>query len=157
MARVCSRFDSAFREFGLPDGIRSDGGPPFASTGAACLTRLSVWWLQLGLRVERIAPGKPQQNGRHQRMHRTLKLETEPQAHLRAQQRAFDLWRREFNEERPHAALGNRTPVQIYQPASRRYPRPLLHPEPSTWSHAARVDNDGFIRLYRRRCSSRLR
>lgn len=144
-------FDSAFREFGLPDGIRSDGGPPFASTGAACLTRLSVWWLQLGLRVERIAPGKPQQNGRHERMHRTLKLETDPQAHLPAQQRAFDVWRREFNEERPHAALGNRTPAQIYQPASRRYPRPLFHPEPSTWSHAARVDKNGFIRLHRRK------
>jgi transposase InsO family protein len=148
---VFAVFDSAFSEFGLPDGIRSDGGPPFASTGAACLTRLSVWWLQLGLRVERIAPGKPQQNGRHERMHRTLKLETEPQADLRAQQRAFDLWRREFNDERPHAALGGRPPARIYHPASRHYPRPLVHPEPATWSHSAQLDRDGFIRLNRRK------
>lgn len=148
---VFAVFDSVFREFGLPDGIRSDGGPPFASTGAACLTRLSVWWLQLGLRVERIAPGKPQQNGRHERMHRTLKLETESQADLRAQQRAFDLWRREFNEERPHASLGNRPPARIYHPASRAYPRPLIHPEPTTWCHTGQVDKDGFIRLHRRK------
>jgi transposase InsO family protein len=89
-------FDSAFQEFGLPEAIRSDNGPPFSSTGAGGLTDLAVWWLQLGIRLQRIAPGKPQQNGRHERMHRTLKLETEPQTHLRAQQREFDLWRREF-------------------------------------------------------------
>jgi transposase InsO family protein len=148
---VTAVFDSAFREFGLPDGIRSDGGPPFASTGAACLTQLSVWWLQLGLRVERIAPGKPQQNGRHERMHRTLKLETEPQADLRAQQRVFDVWRREFNQERPHAALTNRPPAQIYSPASRHYPRPLIHPEPGAWIHTVKVDKNGFIRLDRRK------
>jgi putative transposase len=144
---VFSVFDSAFREFGLPDAIRSDGGAPFASTGVASLTRLSVWWLQLGLRVERIAPGKPQQNGRHERMHRTLKLEVEPQADVRSQQRAFDVWRREFNDERPHTALGQRPPARVYQPASRRYPRPLIHPEPSDWGRAARVDKEGFIRV----------
>jgi putative transposase len=147
---VFSVFDSAFREYGLPAAIRSDGGPPFASTGAGGLTRLSVWWLQLGLRVERIAPGKPQQNGRHERMHRTLKLEVEPQANLRAQQRAFDLWRREYNEERPHAALADRPPATIYVPSSRLYPRPLHYFEPEAWSHTAKVDKDGFIRLGRR-------
>jgi transposase InsO family protein len=144
---VFAVFDSAFREFGLPSAIRSDGGPPFASTAAACLTRMSVWWLQLGLRVERIAPGKPQQNGRHERMHRTLKLETEPQAHLRAQQRTFDLWRREFNEERPHAALANRPPAKVYAPSSTHYPRPLKHPEPDLWNQTAQIDKNGFMRL----------
>ena len=144
-------FDSAFREFGLPEAIRSDGGPPFASTGAGRLTRLSIWWLQLGIRIERIAPGKPQQNGRHERMHRTLKLEVEPQANLRAQQRAYDHWRREFNEERPHAALDNRVPAAIYQPSPRRYPRALLHPEPGAWNRSELVDKNGYIRLERRK------
>ena len=148
---VFAVFDSAFSEFGLPRAIRSDGGPPFASTGAAGLTSLVVWWLQLGLCVERIAPGKPQQNGRHERMHRTLKLEVQVQANVHAQQRAFDLWRREFNHERPHAALGNLTPSRVYQPASRHYPRPLIHPEPFMWNRSAQVDKDGFIRLNRRK------
>jgi transposase InsO family protein len=148
---VFSVFDSAFCEFGLPQAIRSDGGPPFASTGAACLTRLSVWWLQLGLRVERIAPGKPQQNGRHERMHKTLKLEVDVQGDLRSQQRAFDLWRREFNDERPHAALGNKTPAVVYQPSSRHYPRSLIHPAPGAWSQTAQIDKDGFIRWHRRK------
>ncbi len=121
-------FDSAFREYGLPAAIRSDNGPPFASTGAATLTKLSVWWLQLGIRVERIARGKPQQNGRHERMHRTLKLETEIRADLRKQQREFDLWRRDYNHERPHAALGDAPPATVFEPSSRRYPRPLKHP-----------------------------
>lgn len=140
-------FDSAFREFGLPDAIRSDGGPPFASTGAAGLTKLSVWWLELGIRVERIAPGKPHQNGRHERMHRTLKADVPPQANVRRQQTAFDLWRREFNDERPHEALGMRVPAKVYVPSSRRYPRALLKFEPSTWNHAAQVDKNGFIRF----------
>lgn len=140
-------FDSAFREFGLPDAIRSDGGPPFASTGAAGLTKLSAWWLQLGLRVERIAPGKPQQNGRHERMHRTLKADVAPQANVRRQQPAFDRWRREFNDERPHEALAMRPPAKLYVPSSRRYPRKLLKFEPSTWNHAAQIDKHGFIRF----------
>lgn len=148
---VFSVFDSAFREFGLPDAIRSDGGPPFASTGAAGLTRLSVWWLELGLRVERIAPGKPQQNGRHERMHRTLKLEVPVEGDLRAQQRAFDVWRRVFNDERPHAALGQRPPAEVYAPSSRRYPRTHIRVEPGAWSDSARVDKDGYIRLGRRK------
>jgi transposase InsO family protein len=144
-------FDSAFTEFGIPEAIRSDGGPPFASTGAAGLTRLSVWWLQLGIRVERIAPGKPQQNGRHERMHRTLKAETDPQANMRRQQRTFDLWRREFNDERPHEALAMRPPAKVYAPSSRRYPRPLIHPEPETWNRTAQIDKDGFIRFGKRK------
>lgn len=104
---VRSVLDSAFREFGLPAAIRSDNGPPFASTGAGGLTSLAVWLLRLGIRLERIVPGKPQQNGKHERMHLTLKLETAmpPRANLFLQQKAFDLFRREYNEERPHEAL----------------------------------------------------
>jgi putative transposase len=148
-------FDSVFQEFGLPTAIRSDNGPPFASTGAAGLTSLAVWLLQLGIRLERIAPGKPQQNGRHERMHRTLKLETDlatkPKANLRVQQRTFDYWRREYNEDRPHASLGNRPPARIYVPSSRKYPRKRISPEPAAWSHSAFVDKNGFIKLQRRK------
>jgi putative transposase len=144
--------DSAFLEFGLPAAMRSDNGPPFASSSApAGLTALAVWLLQLGLRLEHIAPGKPQQNGRHERMHRTLKLETEPQKDLRAQQRTFDLWRREFNEVRPHAALGNRPPARVYAPSSRSYPRKLINPEPAFWVDAYPIDKNGFITLQRRK------
>ena len=94
--------DSAFQEFGLPLAIRSDGGPPFASTGPARLTELSVWLLQLGIKVEIIAPGKPQQNGRLERLHRTLKAEvaSPPAETWRAQQRRFDVWRRTHNQGR---------------------------------------------------------
>ena len=94
--------DSAFQEFGLPLAIRSDGGPPFASTGPARLTELSVWLLQLGIKVEIIGPGKPQQNGRLERLHRTLKAEvaSPPAETWRAQQRRFDVWRRTHNQGR---------------------------------------------------------
>lgn len=144
-------FDSAFLEFGLPKRLRSDNGPPFASTGAGGLTWVSVWWLQLGLQLERIAPGKPQQNGSHERMHLTLKLETKPEASLIAQQRAFDVWRRVFNQERPHEALKNLTPATVYTRSARRYPRLLLRPEPVSWSLTCTVDREGFIRWQRRK------
>jgi transposase InsO family protein len=147
-------FDSAFNEFGLPAAIRSDNGPPFASTGAGGLTKLSVWWLRLGIRLERIAPGKPQQNGRQERFHRTLKAETTkpPRAHLRAQQRAFDVFRKEYNEERPHEALGQRTPSSVFALSPRRYPRPLLRfTNDSPWNEVCRVDRDGFVRWHNRR------
>jgi putative transposase len=148
---VLEVFDSAFREFGIPVAIRSDNGPPFASTGAAGLTSLSVWLLQLGIRVERIAPGKPQQNGRHERMHRTLKLETEPASDRRAQQRSFDHWRREFNDERPHEALGDRPPAKVYYSSAKRYPRKLAQAQLDNWSDVCRVERDGAIRFRRRR------
>lgn len=122
--------DSAFQEFGLPVAIRSDGGPPFASSGPALLTALSVWLLKLGLRVEIIAPSKPQQNGRLERLHRTLKAETAspPDDDDRAQQRRFDYWRHEYNVARPHEALGQRRPASVYVASRRSYPRPLIHP-----------------------------
>jgi transposase InsO family protein len=144
--------DSAFVEFGLPRAIRSDGGPPFASTGPAKLSHLSVWLLKLGIRVEIIAPGKPQQNGRLERFHRTLKAETAspPAVHCQAQQRRFDPWRREYNQERPHEALAMRTPATIYHVSSTRYPRPLIKFDLEPFSHVARIDKRGFIKWNRR-------
>lgn len=123
-------FEAAFREFGLPDAIRTDNGVPFATTTVGGLSRLSIWWLKLGITPERIEPGKPAQNGRHERMHRTLKRETAspPQSTWRKQQLAFDAFRTEYNHQRPHQALGNRTPAEHYQPSARSYP--LIAPEP---------------------------
>jgi transposase InsO family protein len=115
-----------FNEFGLPDAIRSDNGSPFASTGLGGFSKLSVWWLRLGIRHERIEPGHPEQNGRHERMHRTLKQETAwpPKANLKAQQRAFDRFRKEYNQDRPHEALDNDVPASFYQPSRRALPDP---------------------------------
>ncbi len=141
-------FDSAFEEFGLPAAIRSDNGPPFASTGAGGLTRLAVWWIRLGIRVERITPGKPQENGRQERFHRTLKAETTkpPLGDLRAQQRAFDIFRREYNDVRPHEALGQKPPASAFSLSPRRYPRPLVRFVTDPWDHPVRVDRLGAIK-----------
>jgi putative transposase len=116
--------EATFREYGLPDAIRIDNGPPFASTALGGLSSLSVWWIKLGIRVERIPPGQPQQNGRHERMHRTLKQETTqpPAQNLRRQQERFDAFRIEYNQVRPHAALDHRTPAECYHCSSRRFP-----------------------------------
>ncbi|XXR73884.1 integrase core domain-containing protein [Sorangium sp. So ce388] len=99
-ASVRPHFERAFHEFGLPNRIRSDNGPPFATLGVGGLSALSVSWIKLGVAPERIEPGKPQQNGRHERMHKTLKAEatSPPQATLAAQQRVFDRFRREYND-----------------------------------------------------------
>ena len=114
-------FIKTFREFGLPAVIRSVNGTPFASIGLARLTRLSAWWIRLGIRPETIEPGKPQQNGRHERMHRTLKREATrpPQANLSAQQRHFNDFRHTFNHIRPHEALDDATPQSVYRSALR--------------------------------------
>ena len=116
-------FDATFREYGLPECIRTDNGAPFASVGLGGLSELNVWWIKLGIRPERIEPGKPSQNGRHERMHRTLKQETAqpPRGTLREQQHAFDLFRQEYNFQRPHQALQGRTPAECYQASSRVY------------------------------------
>lgn len=121
----------AFREYGLPEAIRTDNGEPFASVGAGGLSRLSVWWIKLGIRPERIPPGRPQHNGRHERMHRTLKEATArpPAANLRAQQKTFDRFREEYNWERPHQAIGMRTPGEYYECSARSYPMHLAEPE----------------------------
>lgn len=115
---------AAFREYGLPERIRSDNGTPFGSNGHSGLSALSVWWLKLGIVPERIQPGCPQQNGRHERMHLTLKLETTlpPQPTLRKQQQRFDAFRQEYNQERPHEALGQTPPASSYQSSPQPYP-----------------------------------
>ncbi len=140
-------FEQAFREFGLPDAIRTDNGAPFASTALGGLSRLSIWWIRLGIRPERIDPGRPDQNGRHERMHRTLKAEaTRPTSpDLATHQTRFDVWRREFNEVRPHEALGQKTPASFYQPSPRLYPAEL--PEPTYPPHfeTRRVNQSGLI------------
>jgi transposase InsO family protein len=123
-ARVQAIFEAAFREYGLPEAIRTDNGAPFATHALAGLSRLAVWWIKLGIVPERIEAGHPEQNGRHERMHRTLKQETAepPAANRRAQQRAFDRFCKEYNEVRPHEALGMKTPAETYEPSSRRFP-----------------------------------
>lgn len=126
---IKEQFERTFVEFGLPERIRSDNGPPFASVGPGGLTRLSVWWLKLGIALERIEPGEPQQNGRHERMHRTLAQEVAKEAHLMAQQRGLDRFRREYNQERPHEALGQTPPALHYSVSRRSYPRELVYPE----------------------------
>jgi len=123
-AGVIEAFHTLFAERGLPDAIRSDNGVPFASpNGLYNLSKLSVWWLRLGIAIERIKPGHPQQNARHERMHLTLKQETTRPAganHLQQQVR-FDAFVREFNAERPHEGLDMATPHEVYRPSIRPY------------------------------------
>lgn len=141
-------FENAFRELGLPAAIRTDNGTPFAATnGLAGMSRLSAWWLRLGIQLERIEPGKPQQNGRHERMHRTLKQETAlpPRSSLRQQQGAFDDFRYEYNFERPHEALKNRFPGEIYKPSVRTYPEKLPEVAYATNVEPHRVSDEGTI------------
>jgi len=127
------RFERAFLEYGLPARIRSDNGAPFASTGLARLSRLCVWWMRLGIVPERIAPGHPEQNGSHEQFHAVLKAETTrpPATTLRGQQQRFGHFCREYNCERPHAALALAVPADRYVPSSRCFPRrlpPLEYP-----------------------------
>jgi transposase InsO family protein len=145
VAPVCERL---FREHGLPRALRMDNGPPFASGGAGGLTQLAVSWIKLGIRLERIDPGCPQQNGRHERMHRTLKAETSkpPAATAPEQQARFDSFRRIFNEERPHEALGQVTPASCYKPAERPYPDRIEEPWYDADHQVRRVRTDGSIR-----------
>jgi transposase InsO family protein len=154
MEEVWPVFRQVFRRCGLPEVLRVDNGLPFGSHGVAGLSRLSAWWLALGIRVEFIEPGHPEQNGGHERMHRTLKAETArpPAATPAAQQARFDRWRREFNHERPHEALGFRCPAERYVPSGRRYtthpPAPVYPPH-----FAVRcVKRQGVIKWGNRRC-----
>jgi putative transposase len=125
-------FTRAFKEFGLPLRIRTDNGSPFASHELSRLSTLSVWWIRLGITPELIEPGKPQQNGLHERMHRTLKAEaTRPPAFdIRGQQRKLNRWREEYNHERPHEALDQKPPASVYRPSDR--PMPISCPKWST-------------------------
>jgi len=143
--RVQAIFEAAFREYSLPEAIRTDNGAPFASRAIAGLSRLSVGWMKLGITPERIQAGHPEQNGRHERMHRTLKdaTATRPAANRRAQQRAFDRFRREYNEERPHEALGMQTPAAVYTPSPRPYPARVPEPEYPSAMQVRRVQRKG--------------
>lgn len=130
-ARVQGIFEAAFREHGMPQAIRTDNGAPFASRALAGLSRLAVWWMKLGIVPERIEAGHPEQNGRHERMHRTLKQEVTqpPAANRREQQRVMDRFREEYNQVRPHEALGMKTPAAIYHSSPREYPARVPDPE----------------------------
>jgi len=126
-------FERLFRERGLPERLRTDNGVPFASLALGRLSRLSIWWVRLGILPELIEPSHPQQNGRHERLHRTLKAATArpPARDRRAQQRAFDVFRAEYNSERPHEALGQQPPARVYTASARPYPArlaPLEYP-----------------------------
>jgi putative transposase len=146
-------FEEAFRCYGLPLEIRSDNGSPFASQGLLGLTRLSVWWMRLGIVLQRIAPGHPEENAEHERMHRTLKAETTRPAGQNSlqQQERFDSFRDEYNEDRPHEALGGKTPGSVYQPSPRPFPEKLPEPAYPLHDDTLLVDRSGHIRLPRSR------
>ncbi len=117
-------FERVFKEYGLPEAIRTDNGAPFASIGLGGLSRLSVWFIKLGIKPERIEPGHPEQNGRHERMHRSLKEATArpPKRDIKEQQEVFDEFVQDYNLERPHEALGQKTPASFYHLSMRPYP-----------------------------------
>ena len=140
-------FERAFERYGVPEAIRSDNGAPFASTAPAGLTTLSVWWLKLGIRLERIEPGKPQQNGRHERMHLTLKRETTRPAgaDMAEQQKRFEFFVERFNQERPHEALGQKPPATAYQPSTRTYDGKVSEPQYPNHDLVAEVRTNGCV------------
>lgn len=144
-------FESAFCEFGLPATIRTDNGTPFASGAPAGLSRFSIWLLKLGILPERIRAGKPTQNGRHERMHRTLKLEAcqGPRRSFSAQHREFDKFRHRYNDIRPHEALGYRCPSDVYRKSLRRFPCPLIEPEYGPEFHQRTVTKSGEVKWRR--------
>jgi transposase InsO family protein len=139
---------TTFRNYGLPSIIRSDNGTPFASSAIGRISKLSVWWIKLGIYPELIEPAHPEQNGRHERMHRTLKAETArpPAGNLSAQQRRFNIFRTEYNEERPHEALGQVTPASVYTPSARSFPEHVPPIEYPGHFEVRRVSRNGGIR-----------
>ena len=146
-AATRKRFERAFGEYGLPDRIRSDNGGPFASPGLGGLSQLSVWWLRLGIGLERIAPGHPEQNGSHEQFHSVLKAETTrpPAANCRAQQRRFQRFVREYNETRPHEALTDDPPARHYAPSRRPLPPRLPALDYPGHLEVRRVGSNGCI------------
>lgn len=141
-------FEWAFREYGLPEAIRTDNGVPFASVSLGGLSKLSIWFIKLGIRPERIKPGHPEQNGRHERMHRTLKQETTkpPMSNLRTQQQAFNKFRNEYNMERPNEALKQHPPASMYRPSQRVYTVRLPKVEYDEGVMVRRVRHNGEIK-----------
>lgn len=143
--------EAAFREYGLPGTIRSDNGPPFGSVGLGGLTKLAIWWMRLGILPERIDPGRPQQNGRHERMHKTLKEEVATTgadgADMHSQQRELERFLRDYNEVRPHEAHGQAPPSTVYTASARPYPERLPKPEYESGMTVRRVDDGGQVRM----------
>jgi putative transposase len=140
--------EQTFREYGLPRAIKSDNGTPFASIGLGGLSRLSAWLIRLRVKPERIQPGHPEQNGRHERMHRTLKEAAckPPGSCLADQQQAFDRFRPDYNGERPNEAVGMKTPASLYQPSRRIFPGKLPPVEYESWFTVRQVRSNGCIK-----------
>ena len=153
MESVKREFERIFRIYGLPRAIRSDNGSPFGVWNAPLgLSRLSVWWLALGIELDRIRPGHPEENGGHERLHRDIRMELEGQiqGNLSSHQAAFDLWRKEFNSERPHEALGMKTPSEVYRKSERTYEDPG-EIEYGPGYIRRRVTQDGTIKVMMRK------
>lgn len=142
-------FLEAFRTYGLPQAIRTDNGTPFVGHGVSGLSTLSVWWIKLGIHPQRIPKGRPDQNGRHERMHGTMAPETTrpPEASFEKQQRRFDWFRVDFNEERPHEALGQQPPASVYRASERPYPERIAPPEYPGHFERRRVDCNGRFKF----------
>ena len=151
LERSFAHFRRLFEEFGLPKRIRTDNGVPFASNALARLSQLSVWFIKLGIYPELIEPGKPQQNGVHERMHRTLKQDATipPAGSLKGQQRKFDSFREEFNQVRPHEAIGMKRPGEIYQASERKMPKRAESYDYPDHFLVRRVSRAGTIRVFR--------
>jgi len=143
-----SHFTRLFKEYGLPARIRTDNGVPFASSAIARLSALSVWWIKLGVYPEQIEPGKPQQNGKHERMHLTLKKEATipPEKNFTAQQERFDRFRKEYNNDRPHEALDMKTPSAVYRSSDRKMPKNIRAYDYPLHFEVRRVSRNGGIR-----------
>ncbi|HJX39389.1 MAG TPA: IS481 family transposase [Anaerolineae bacterium] len=148
--RTRQYFSGLFEAYGLPNRIRTDNGVPFASSALARLSKLSVWFIKLGIYPELIEPGRPQQNAVHERMHRTLKQDATipPGASLPAQQRKFDHFRHEFNELRPHQSLGMKRPAEAYHPSPRPLPERIQPYDYPSYFLVRRVSRDGTIRVF---------
>ena len=153
LSQVRAICEAAMREYGMPARIRIDNGAPFAGTGLMGLSKLALGWMKLGIVHDRIQAGRPQQNGRHERMHRTLKEDTTkpPASSLRAQQSRFDNFRYVFNNERPHEGLKNAVPASLYHPSSVRLPRKLPEFTYSKGLLLRKVNNSGDISWHKTR------
>lgn len=142
-------FEEAFEENGLPEYMRTDNGVPFSSNALFGLSKLSVWWMKLGIKLQRIEPGKPQQNGRHERMHLTLKIDTTRPAarNFLQQQEKFDQFKNLYNNDRPHEALNMKCPTEFYKPSKRKYPQTLTEPDYPLHDESKYVGATGKLKI----------